>query len=204
MNNQPGKNRVVMLSIISLVVIVVVVGLIVMFAKDRVQIARQNDTQVPQETGEQVQSTISGRLGLSTKGSTTEFRQGQQVTLFVYANSNAQEIIGYDAVIRYNTDEVEFESVKSVLDGMEVFESVQPVGETQSELIVTGIQSLNQETPFVLDDTALAEVTFTVLTSGPVDLELMFEPGSNQESNLRTASNQDILSTVTGTTLNEQ
>ena len=183
-------------------VIVVVIVAIIGFARNRVQQARHAVTSGSEQTQEQY--VITGRIGLSPKGTHTSYKKGQTVTLFVYADSQEQEITGYDAVLRYDTNKIRFESVTSVLEGMDIYETEDAIGADTRELIVTGIQSMSQGEPFVFNNTALAEVTFTVLESGPVDISLVYEPGSQRESNLITSRNQDILSTVIGTTLEVQ
>ena len=198
---QNRKERVMILSIGSLALIVVAVVAIIIFARGRVDKARTTIQPTGGRTGDQKESIISGKVGLAPKGDATSFRKGQSVTLFVYADSRGQEITGYDVVLRYDTTKVRFESVKSVLEGMDIYETEGEVAPNTSELIVTGVQSLDQNDPFMLSQTALAEVTFTVLDRGPVEIDLVYEPGSQRESNLITSRNQDILSTVVGTTL---
>lgn len=193
------SSRVVLLSIGSLVIISIIIVVIIGFARNRVQKARHAIAPRIEQTQEQ--DTITGRIGLSPKGSSVQYRKGQTVTIFVYADSQEQEITGYDAVLRYDTTQVKFENVKSVLEGMDVYETEDAVSEEASELIITGIQSISQSEPFVFNNTALAEVTFTTLANGPIDIDVVYEPGSQRESNLITSRNQDILSTVTGITL---
>jgi hypothetical protein len=199
-----GSPRVLILSIVSLIVIVIAIGWIVMFARNRVREARNyaKSERLQDEVSNQNQ-TVTGVLGLSLKGTNTTYRAGQTVTLFVYADSKQSEITGYDAVLSYDTKKVRFESVKSVLDGMDIYETEDVMEDGTAELIITGIQSLSAPKPFVFNNTALAEVTFVVLDSGPIDVSLVYEPGSQRESNLVTTHNQDILSSVVGARLNE-
>ena len=197
-----STSKVVFLGIGSVIIIIVLIVLIVSFARNRVQRARHMVSTGAEQS--QLTDEITGRIGLSVKGSKDTFRRGDTVTLFVYADSQGQEITGYDAVLKYDPTQVTFVSVKSVIDGMDIYETEDELEDGTSELIITGIQSLSQGDPFVFDNTALAEVTFTMADRGPLDIDVVYEPGSQRESNLITSSNQDILSTVVGATLEVQ
>lgn len=198
-----GTSRVFLLSILSLFVITIAIVGIVVFARNRVREARNYARSERLQEVTKSSTVTTGTLGLAPKGSATSYRAGQTVTLFVYADSKEQEITGYDAVLRFDPKKIRFESVKSVLDGMEIYETEDQLENGMSELIVTGIQGLGTSKPFVFNNTALVEVTFTVLDAGPISVDLMYEPGSQRESNLITTHNQDIVSSVMGTTLNE-
>lgn len=198
-------SRVLVLSVVSLIVISVAIIGIVVFARNRVKEARDlSRSKTLQKEEKKMDEAITGRIGLSVKGTTTRFTAGQTATFFIYADSKGQAITGYDAVLRYNTKQVRFESVNSVFDGLDIYETEDSVSKDVSELIVTGIQSISAPDPFVLSNTALAEVTFTVLQSAPISIDVVYEPGSERESNLMTAKNQDILSAVIGAKLNTE
>lgn len=193
-------SRVFVLVGLSIIILVVAVLSIISFARRRVLIQRTTPMNIEKEKDVVVTPTpvasLTGRVGVRVKGTQTTFRRGQQVTLFVYADSQSQPITGFDAVLRYNQTKLRFESVKSVLDGLEVYETEEEVAKDATELIVTGIQSLRIREPFVLNNTALVEVTFTVLGSGTIPVELVYEPGSERETNLITTLNQDIVNSV--------
>jgi Cohesin domain len=200
-----GTSRVLVLSVVSLVVITVAIIGIVIFARNRVKEARDlSRSNTLQEEVKKQEETVTGRIGLSIKGTALRFSAGQTVTLFVYADSQKQEIMGYDAVLRYDTKQLRFENVKSIFEGISIYETEDSVAENTSELILTGIPSSSSQGPFVFHNTALAEVTFTVLDSSPITIDVAYEPGSSRESNLMTPQNQDIVSSVLGVTLNEK
>lgn len=200
-----GTSRVFLLSVLSVIVITVAIVGIVIFARNRVREAKNysKSERLQEKKAAPVSEVVTGSLGLSPKGTATTYKAGDTVSLFVYADSKGQEITGYDAVLRYDSKRVRFESVKSVLEGMDIYETEDELDTGMSELIVTGIQSLSVTQPFVFTNTALAEVTFTVLQSGPTTIQLVYEPGSQRESNLITTHNEDIVSSVMGMTLNE-
>lgn len=188
---------------ISIVILVVAVMSIISFARRRVLIQRTTPMKIEEKKDVAVSPSITpalaGRVGVKVKGSQSTVRRGQNVTVFVYADSQGQQVTGFDAVLRYNHNKLRFESVKSVLDGLEVYETEEEIAADSTELIVTGIQSLRLREPFVLSNTALVEVTFTVLGSGTIPIELAYEPGSERETNLITTLNEDIVNSVVNT-----
>lgn len=198
-------SRIVILVTVSIILIVVAVFSIVSFARRRILIKKTTPMAIVKENDvssapSQAQK-LTGRVGVMIKGTQATFRRGQVVTLYVYADSQAQEITGFDAVLRYNPKKIRFESVKSILEGMDVYETEDTVADDASELIITGIQGLGTQSPFVLNNTALAEVSFTVLAGGEIPIEVVYEPGSQRETNLITTHNEDIVSNVVGLTL---
>jgi len=199
-------SRIVILSFVSIILIIVAVSSIVSFARRRILIKKTTPMMIEKQKDVAIVPTqaqkVTGRVGLMTKGTQTTFRRGQVVTLYVYADSKGQEITGFDAVLRYNPAKARFESVKSILDGMDVYETEDSVAPDASELIITGIQGLGTHSPFMFQNTALAEVSFTMLSGGKIPVDVVYEPGSQRETNLITTHNEDIVSTVVGITLN--
>src|SRR3989338_1851 len=159
------------------------------------------ETQKSANTIDAATSRLTGMIGLTTKGGQTTFSKGQKVTLFVYADSKGQDITGYDAVVRYDHTYLAFEEVKSLPEGIDIYETNDEMSSNFSDLIVTGVKSLNHEDPFIFDNTAVAEITFTALERGEVNLSLVYEPGSSSDSNLIDNKNLDILNDIVGTTL---
>lgn len=196
-----STNKIPLLTAGSIILVIVIITGIVLFARDRV--AQNKKGAGIQVNDEQpvAKDTVTGTLGISQKGNQAFYRRNQQVTFFVYADSRSQKVTGYDAVLRYNPAELRFESVKTVIEDIDILETVEPVDETTEEVYITGVQSLSRKDPFMFENTALAEVTFTVLSGDEVSVDLVYEPGSRVDSNLLTASNQDIISDVVGTTI---
>ncbi len=202
----PQQNRVLGLSIASVIAIVLVLLGVVLFAQNRTHVSRQPivSKQQPDQNAAVVSprmSTINGRLGLTFKGSARSFRQGDKVVLFVYADAQNNQITGYDAVIHYNPKGLTYEAVSSTLEGMEVHTTDNQIKEETRELVITGIRSTSRKDPFIFSNTALVEITFMAQQSGPSQVDVMFEPGSSTDSNIMNVHNQDVLGATEGVTV---
>lgn len=196
-----STNKIPLLTAGSIIVVAIIITGVVLFARERVAENKNGNGIQVQDEQQVAKDTVTGSIGLSQKGNQSSYRRNQQVTFFVYADSRSQEVTGYDAVLRYNPEELRFESVKTVIEDIDILETVEPVNETNEEVYITGVQSLSRKDPFVFENTALAEVTFTVLSGDEVNVDVVYEPGSRVDSNLLTANNQDIISDVVGTTI---
>lgn len=196
-----STNKIPLLTAGSIIVVAIIITGVVLFARERVAENKNGNGIQVQDEQQVAKDTVTGSIGLSQKGNQSSYRRNQQVTFFVYADSRSQEVTGYDAVLRYNPEELRFESVKTVIEDIDILETVEPVDDTTEEVYITGVQSLSRKEPFMFENTALAEVTFTVLSGDEVKVDVVYEPGSRIDSNLLTASNQDIISDVVGTTI---
>lgn len=190
------RSTTAVLGIISVVVISVVLVGIVLFARGRVA---ENGSQEEPSFDQVETSVITGKIGLSHKNQAQTYRNGQTVTLFVYADTKDQKITAYDAVLTYDSEQLRFDSVSNIVDGIDLAETNRILDDGTGELVITGVQSLSKKEAFIFNNTALAEVTFTIVGSGPINVGLDYEPGGTAESNLMTLRNEDILSNVAGT-----
>lgn len=196
-----STNKIPLLTAGSIIVVAIIITGVVLFARERVAENKNGNGIQVQDEQQVAKDTVTGSIGLSQKGNQSSYRRNQQVTFFVYADSRSQEVTGYDAVLRYNPEELRFESVKTVIEDIDILETVEPVDDTTEEVYITGVQSLSRKEPFMFENTALAEVTFTVLSGDEISVDVVYEPGSRVDSNLLTSSNQDIISDVVGATV---
>ncbi len=114
---------------------------------------------------------------------------GDEVVVRVYANSQQTPISGYDAVIRYNPEYVEYLDARSVTDAFSLY--TQPSKGTTS---LTGMRPLN-DSPAAVSQ-VVAEARYRVIKTGKVTFELKYSPGGTADSNLIDSSSKDILSSV--------
>jgi len=204
------KKKMMMIGAASVVIILVVIFIVVTVSQRRMSqqsIDTTGGTEKAVEVAED-EGTPTGLMGLSVKGGKAQFARGDQITVFAYANSYGSPVTAYDAVIRYNPEQLAFNEATSLQNGMDLLDTDMPMDDGQAvnegksnELIITGVQSLSRQEPFVFDGTELAEMTFTALAPGTINLALYFEKGSNRDSNLFDDSTNDILSKIEGITL---
>lgn len=134
-----------------------------------------------------------GSLTLKVKNNQTFLSYNNPITLYLYASSNNQPISGYDAIINYNQQIVDFINHKNLQPDFQVF-----IKKDNHQLIITGIKNLNSTQPTIFDNTSLLELTFQPKTTGSVDFSFEFIPQSKKESNLITEKTEDILGKAEG------
>lgn len=199
------QNRVLGLSIASVIAIVLVLVGVMLFAQNRVHVSRQ--TVIPKKDDTKADSkaprmsSINGRMGMTVKGAATSFKKGDTITLFIYADAPESLIDGYDAVVNYDSARLTFDSVSSTLEDMEVHSTDNELDSEQRELVITGIRSSKRKEPFLFNNTGLVEVSFVAEQAGDALVDLIFEPGSATDSNIIDNKNQDILNNAEGITV---
>lgn len=199
-------NKMLNFGIVSIVIIVLVMSGVVLFARNRVQLARKAvmPDNSSTQAGAQItprDSSLNGRMGLTQKGSAASFRKGDTVSFFIYADASKQEIDAYDAVIHYDVSKLKFESASSLLEDMDMYTSESEPTDAGGEVVLTGVRSLSRKTSFTLSNTALAEIHFSAVAPGQTKLEVFYEPGSRKDSNLMNTHNLDVLSSVGDATI---
>ncbi len=199
------QNRVLGLSIASVIAIVLVLVGVMLFAQNRVHVSRQTVTPKMEDTvadsTKPRMSSINGRMGMTVKGAATSFKKGDTITLFVYADAPESMIDGYDAVIHYNPAQLTFDSVSSTLEEMDVHSTDNELEPSSRELVITGIRSTKRKEPFTFNNTGLVEISFIAQQAGDALVDIIFEPGSATDSNIIDNKNQDILNNADGITV---
>jgi len=201
------QNRVLGLSIASVIAIILVLIGVMIFAQNRVHVSRQTVT--PKEEGSDDihseaprASSINGHLGMTIKGAASSFKKGDTITFFVYADADQSLVDGYDVVAHYSSAQLSFDSVSSTLEDMEVHSTDNELDSATRELVITGIRSTKRKEPFMFNNTGLVEIRFIAQKSGNAAIDLIFEPGSGTDSNIIDTKNKDILNKAEGITVN--
>lgn len=134
-----------------------------------------------------------GRLTLKAKNNETIVSQQKPLSLYLYADSDNQPISGYDAILNYNSDVVDFVSHKNLQPDFQLF-----VKSEKNKLIITGIKNLSSTAPIVFSDSSLAELTFQPKQTSQVDFSFEYIPESKKDSNLITDETSEVLGKVEG------
>lgn len=196
----------VLTGILSIVGIVVVIGGIMFVAQRKLpeKYVNQEKNLVNRfiEPAKPTEAPLTGVMSMAATTPKPSYRRGDLVTITVTADSKGDHITGYDAVLRYDPTLVKVDKVTSLVEGMDLYQTSTPseVAELQ-DLVVTGIQSISQEEPYVFSQTPIAEVTFSMIKAGTASIDMVFTPNHTADSNLMNTQTQDILSNVQGMTL---
>ncbi len=206
-NQAEIKSKMILTSVLSLVGIVIVIGTIMYIAQKKLpEKYRVNEENLLRHIKDEPSPTpmpITGTFGMVTKDGKTAYRKGDTMTVVVAADSKGDKITGYDAVLRYDPLLMTLDKVTSLVEGMDLYQTETPSEEQgRTDLVVTGIQSVGQQDPFIFSNTALVEVSFVIKQASAAGVQLVFEPGQTTDSNLMNTQTQDILSSVGNITIN--
>lgn len=200
------KNKMLLTGIFSVVGIVLVIGGIMYVAQRKLPekyiVKEKNLINRFVEPVEPTLAPLTGVLSMTDKTAKPSYRKGDLVTITITADSKGDRITGYDAVLRYDPTLLKLDKVTSLAEGMDLYQTSTPseIAGLQ-DLVVTGIQSISQEEPYLFAQTPIAEVTFSLLKSGTASIDMVFSPNHTTDSNLMNTQTQDILSNVQGMSL---
>ena len=134
---------------------------------------------------------------LATLDRKTIVGSGVTVKISLFADSMKHVVTGYDAVLKYDPARLRFIEARSTLPDFQIFTKVK-----EGAVVITGIKALPTpgltETPTILSDVGLAEISFEPVSQGTVSVDLDYSYGMTHDSNLVDGSAKDILTKVQG------
>lgn len=133
----------------------------------------------------------SGSLSLRKQNDRSIATVGETFDIVLTANSQKTPIVGYDAVVNFDSSVVSYKSFKSVDERFEVIGTNQ-----KGQVIITGTSKKEKDSE-VMKKTSLVILTFTAekLGNGNISLEIDNNP-SRRDSNLLDVKGNDVLSKV--------
>lgn len=123
------------------------------------------------------------------------FSKDSPITATIYIKSDVP-VTGYDAKIVFDPNKIKFSKAESVNENFDIYTQ-----NREGELIISGIVPLSKNGFTAPEKVQVVRLEFDPLSTGAVDLNIDFKQGSKSESNIISASSEDILSYVEGTTL---
>ena len=196
--NQNQHQRLTMIIFISLSLIFVILALFLFWQKkQKSQSLSQTETKTnlsPSSTP--IPQKEKGVLTLKTKDNQTIVSQNTPFTIYIYAHSDNQSITGYDVVLNYNQEIVQFIDHKNLQSDFQIF-----VKQNKNQLMITGVKKLTSNNPTIFADSPLIELTFQPKKTGSVTFSFDFTPQSKKDSNLINEKTEEILGKVEGVSL---
>jgi hypothetical protein len=137
-----------------------------------------------------------GSLKLIPEGNRTVYKEGEDVTLVLSADSAGQSIAGFDAVFDTSTTDAKLVTVEGLAAGFKIFSN------QESDFIsITAVQDEQLPTEKTFQNEPIARLTFTPQHSGKNVLNFRFTPGETSDANLVNLVAEDILGKVEGATI---
>ncbi len=161
----PKKNY--RFSLLVVLVVIALVEFVLLMNKSAVPGAVTDSQQqnVQEKQREEVQK--AGSFTIST-GSQRQFAVGEPVTVTLTANSAKHSVVGFDAVMLFDSSALTYRSVTSNLKGFSIVGSVR-----KGYLELTSAKDPATEVVPVLSDTEVATITFVPTKAGEYKLTLL-------------------------------
>jgi hypothetical protein len=115
----------------------------------------------------------------------------EPITITVYADSKRQPITGFDIVLSFNPQYMQYLNQKSLEENFDVFKTT-----NEGLLHITAIKKLNSNVLVSFEKTSLIEFTFQPIKLGTTDFTLIFSPGQKTDSNMINDKSEEILGKV--------
>lgn len=199
--------RLFMTGILSLIFILVIILIGVIFVTYRTGNSGNQTTVDSQTTNKESSSDTSagqdslggakykGMFFMQIANDAREFSVGDQIEVEVFADSDGQNIVGYDLDIDI-TGGAKFASAVSSIEDFDMHPTPREGG-----VYLTSLKDLASQTPSTFADSQIATITLTATAPGTVTITPKFILGETRHSNLMSISSESVLASVEGVTV---
>lgn len=192
--------RLFMTGIMSLIFILVIILIGVIFVTYRTGSAgvqttvdsqtAKNTTNIPVTTTEQPK--YNGTFFMKIANDSREFSVGDTIEVEVFADSDGQNIVGYDLDVEI-TGGAQFASAQSTIEDFDMHPTSRSGG-----VYLTSLKDLSSNTPTTFVDSQIATIMLTATAPGTVTITPQFVLGDTRHSNLMSIASESVLSSVEG------
>ncbi|MGB4965681.1 MAG: hypothetical protein WBO77_01055 [Microgenomates group bacterium] len=142
-----------------------------------------------------LQSKYKGTFFMHIANDAREFSVGDQIEVEVFADSDGQNIVGYDLDVDI-TGGAQFASAQSSIEDFDMHPTPREGG-----VYLTSLKDLASNTPTTLADSQIATIMLTATAPGTVTITPKFILGETRHSNLMSITSESVLSSVEGVTV---
>ncbi len=192
--------RLFMTGIMSLIFILVIILIGVIFVTYRtgnsgVQTTvdsqtAQNNTNIPVSTTEKPK--YNGTFFMKIANDAREFSVGDTIEVEVFADSDGQNIVGYDLDVEI-AGGAQFASAQSAIEDFDMHPTSRSGG-----VYLTSLKDLASNTPSTFVDSQIATIMLTATAPGTVTITPKFVLGDTRHSNLMSVASESVLASVEG------
>lgn len=185
--------------LIPIIIFVVIVGLILLAKKSSFMgLGGNKPTPTTNNSMEK-----GGKMYLASTTDSRSFPINEEFSLDLRIDTNSQEVGGYDAVMFYDSNLLEFIKADNLVPDFELFTNESQVpGETSTKrLTITGIMQLEKQKPFAFNQEPVAHIIFRAKKAGSSTIKFDFTPDETSDSNLVLINTEEILSEVSHFTI---
>jgi len=175
LNQKPHEHKTLLIMLIGIMVIFVLLGIYLVSQKTKKD---KDKSMAVSSINNPTQPTITptptlipyakkGIMKLYTENNVLRFPVGQEVIIGVLASSEKSDIVGFDIVLSYDQNALEFTSAHSQLDSFKAYSYPRT-----DYVSITMIKSLQETNSTVFDNTDIAQLRFKALKKGTTSIEL--------------------------------
>lgn len=175
LHNKPHEHRTLLILLICIMVTFVLLGIVLVSQKTQKD---KDKSMAVSSINNPTQPTITptptlipyakkGVMKLYTENNVLRFPVGQEVTMGVLASSEKSDIVGFDIVLSYDQNVLEFTSANSQLNSFKAYSYPRT-----DYVSITMIKSLQETNSTVFDNTDIAQLRFKALKKGTTSIEL--------------------------------
>lgn len=143
-----------------------------------------------------VKQKEKGLLKISTKDSKRNFKVGDTVELVISASSNGQPVIGYDVMLTYDGNKLQFKESESLDSSFNMFTFTK-----KGKVSLTGVKRVKPAVSTLMSENPIGKLILKATSPGPVKVSVDFISNSLKDSNLMNGKNEDMLGGVEGVDL---
>lgn len=195
--------RLFMTGILSLIFILVIILIGVIFVTYRTGSSGAQttvDSQTTQKESEidvpaSTQAKYKGTFFMHIANDAREFAVGDTIEVEVFADSDGQNIVGYDLDVDI-TGGAKFASAQSAIEDFDMHPTPREGG-----VYLTSLKDLASNTPSTFADSQIATIMLTATAPGTVTITPKFILGETRHSNLMSITSESVLSSVEGVTV---
>ncbi len=116
---------------------------------------------------------------------------GDTIDVIVSADSKGEAITAFDLILDYNHSVLEYIEARPLISSYDVI-----LPKSDTKIAIIGSQKVTVEEAQQFKDTALVLLRFKALEEGDSEMDFVFTPNSDTETNLFTVQNIDIVKEV--------
>jgi len=178
-NQQPHEHQKILIMLTGLMVVFVLLGIVLVSQKTKkdkdtsMAVTSMNKSNRPSSipsltpTPTLIPYPKKGIMKLYTENNVLRFPLGQDIKVGVLASSEKSDIVGFDLVVVYDQNMLEFGSVDSSLPSFKAYSYPRT-----DYVSITMIKSLQETNATVFENTDIAQLQFTSLKKGTTTIEL--------------------------------
>lgn len=162
MEAQDSKSMMPKVLLLGFFILFVIIVLALVFKNRKSSmVGEKNTSEITQAPVIPTVMVKEGTATLKTSDAAARYAKGATISVEVLADSNGSDVVGYDLLVSFDTDKMDFVAVTSLSPDFKIYKLVRSGGVT-----LTGTKQLTIKTPTVFANAKIAILTFRSKVKG--------------------------------------